>query len=424
VHVKDFDPSGLQIEDSAGTGVVVGIDVAKKSMKAALVDTDGGLLGTVKWEHPCETKLFREMLGKLGGPVEVAAEPTGTYGEALMGSLRTAGHPVFMVGTKRSHDAAEVFDGVPSKHDSKDGYVVARLHLNRCSRPWSPATDAQRDLKAWLRRFDAVQERFQQGLNRLEALLARYWPGVTVVLPLDRVSLWALLERLEWSGGVASEPELARRIIRAVGRGSLRPDAVEGVLQSARSAEGVRPTHVESEELRELIGLLRKDKQALEQARQCVKDSGAKQESVQQLAPLLGSVTAAALFVDVGDPREYHSSGALLKAMGLNLKERSSGKYKGQLKLTKRGPSRTRKYLYFAALRMIQKDPVVRAWYDRKLQRDGGRVKNRAVIAVMRKLVRAAYHVARGESFDARKLFDVRRLKLAKSEDNEAKVAA
>ena len=115
---------------------------------------------------------------------------------------------------------------------------------------------------------------------------------------------------------------------------------------------------------------------------------------------------------------------ALLKAMGLNLKERSSGKYKGQLKLTKRGPSRTRKYLYFAALRMIQKDPVVRAWYDRKLQRDGGRVKNRAVIAVMRKLVRAAYHVARGESFDARKLFDVRRLKLAKSEDNEAKVAA
>jgi hypothetical protein len=34
------------------------------------------------------------------------------------------------------------------------------------------------------------------------------------------------------------------------------------------------------------------------------------------------------------------------------------------------------------------------------------------VVAVMRKLVRALFHVARGEAFDAGKLFDLRRLDL------------
>ena len=37
--------------------------------------------------------------------------------------------------------------------------------------------------------------------------------------------------------------------------------------------------------------------------------------------------------------------------------------------------------------------------------RDGGRFKGRAVTAVMRKVVKALWHVARGEPFDSRKLF-------------------
>ena len=50
--------------------------------------------------------------------------------------------------------------------------------------------------------------------------------------------------------------------------------------------------------------------------------------------------------------------------------------------------------------------------YLKKVKRDGGRAKVRAVVAVMRKLVMALWHVARGAEFDARKLFDVRRLEV------------
>ena len=66
-------------------------------------------------------------------------------------------------------------------------------------------------------------------------------------------------------------------------------------------------------------------------------------------------------------------------------------------------------------LRLIQDDPVVRAWYGKKVARDGGKMKNKAVIAVVRKLVKGLWHVAQGEPFDSRLLFDTSKLDLLKA---------
>lgn len=110
-------------------------------------------------------------------------------------------------------------------------------------------------------------------------------------------------------------------------------------------------------------------------------------ETAQLLAPEVGKATAAVLLADVGDPREFGSTRAYLKAFGMNLKEKSSGKKQGQLRITKRGPGRARKYLWLAVLRWVQKDRVARAWYERKIARDGGlRAK-----ALMRKYARHCF---------------------------------
>jgi len=112
----------------------------------------------------------------------------------------------------------------------------------------------------------------------------------------------------------------------------------------------------------------------------------------------------------VGDPLNYHSPGAYLKSLGLNLKEKSSGKEKGALHITKRGPSVARMFLYMAALRMIARDPVTRAWFAQKVRRSGGKEKSKGVVAIMRKITKAMWHVVRGSPFDSTRLFDVRRL--------------
>ncbi len=64
-------------------------------------------------------------------------------------------------------------------------------------------------------------------------------------------------------------------------------------------------------------------------------------------------------------------------------------------------------------MRLVQWDPVVRAWYKKKVERDGGLPRYNALVAVMRKLGLAIWYVARGETFDSRKLFDIKTLGIA-----------
>ncbi|PXF57673.1 MAG: IS110 family transposase, partial [Deltaproteobacteria bacterium] len=122
-------------------------------------------------------------------------------------------------------------------------------------------------------------------------------------------------------------------------------------------------------------------------------------ESVNAMIDVIGKKTAAVLHSELGDVSRYDNAGSYVKSMGLNLKEHSSGKHKGKLKITKRGSGTVRMYLYIAVLRLIQKNFIVQAWYQRKLHRDGG-TKMKAVVAVIRKLARALWHVGQGKRFD------------------------
>ena len=125
---------------------------------------------------------------------------------------------------------------------------------------------------------------------------------------------------------------------------------------------------------------------------------------IEAQAPAVGLTTACVLWMCLGDPRDYGSAAAYRKAMGLNLAECSSGKYKGQLRLSKRGQRLSRKWLYFSALRWMR-DPAVKRWAAARRRATAARGM-RAVVAVMRRLALAAWHVAvHGVEFDAALLF-------------------
>jgi transposase len=119
-----------------------------------------------------------------------------------------------------------------------------------------------------------------------------------------------------------------------------------------------------------------------------------------EMTKTIGCLTTAILLGVHCDPRQYACAQSYVKALGLNLIETSSGKVKGPLKLSKRGSSVARQYLYLAALRLIQRDPVIRQWYERKAQ---PHAKIKTVLALVRKLAKALWHVARGQPFQAEK---------------------
>ncbi len=80
------------------------------------------------------------------------------------------------------------------------------------------------------------------------------------------------------------------------------------------------------------------------------------------------------------------------------------GKWQGKLKISKRGSSKVRRWLYMAALRWLKQEPV-RSWYLRQKAARRGEGKA-AVVGVMRKLALALHRVGgRGEKFDPNQLY-------------------
>lgn len=135
-----------------------------------------------------------------------------------------------------------------------------------------------------------------------------------------------------------------------------------------------------------------------------------------QMVKVLGKTAACLLWTILGDPRHYHCGAAWLKAMGLNLVEHSSGQYKGQVHISKRGSSEVRKILYHAGLRLIQQRGI-KEWYERKKKgrrgKNGRETGRPALIAVIRKVLRGLYQAIRNEEdFDAKRLFFVERKSL------------
>jgi len=398
---------------AAGECVVFGVDVAKDDFFGVLMKTDRSVIETIKWVHPQQTRELADHLLELEAQnLEVVMEPSGTYGDALRGYLTGLGLPVYRVSPKRVHDAAELYDGVPSLHDAKSAYLIARVHLDGASAPWGELSASRRDHHALTAELDLYQSQHQANLNRLDAYLNRHWPEVVRILGLSTVSLPTLIGEYGDPGQVSAHRDEAQRLLRRTGRGLLSGEKIEQVLDSSETTLGVPCTPGERHLLQVLGCELLRTHKALKAIENQIGKGVDKDLVLRRMARVVGKTTSLVLETTQGTPLEYPNPHSYLKGMGLNLKERSSGKHAGQLKITKRGPGKARKYLYFAALRWSHQDPVSAAWYQNKVQRDGG-LKGKAVTALMRKLALSLWYVARGEPFDTRKLFNARALGMA-----------
>jgi hypothetical protein len=332
-------------------------------------------------------------------------EPSGTYGDPLRWLFSRQGVTVYRLSPKRVHDSAEVYDGVPSLHDAKAAYQIGRLHLAGVSRPWEARTEQRRELAAHIAVLHLYQERLQSSRSRLEAQLSRHWPELAGILDLGSVTLMTLVAEYGSALEVASHAEEARRLMRRCGRSALRQEKMDAVLAAAGQTLGMPCIEAEKVLMQTLARDMLENHRAVQRLEQALAAQVEAEITLKRMAPVVGQVSAAVLVAALGSPQEYPNAGSYLKSQGLNLKERSSGKLVGQLKITKRGPGIARQYLYFAALRWIYRDPVIRAWYQRKVERDGGH-KGKAIVALMRKLAKALWHVAQSGSFDSRKLFN------------------
>lgn len=398
------------------TGCIVALDVAKQKFVVALATLAGEVVMLFRFEHPTETREFLGIVQELrtgveSGALKVGMEPTGTYGDAIRHQLVDAGVPVWMVSPKRTHDSQELFDKVPSLHDPKSAVLVAKLLAMGLATEWSAPAPTRTRLRALVELRQHEQRHQEMCFGRLEAMIARHWPEFGQWMDMrEQRSALRLLATYASPRRVRLEPAAVRSFLHGASRGRLSAQALEGVVDGASATLGV-PMLPEEERMMQMLAT-----QALEAAQRAegleheMRELAKDDEVFARLQTWMGTFTAAVI-VTLCDPRQYANARQLEKACGLNLREKSSGEHQGRLSITKRGPGLARRVLYLFALRMIQESAEVRAWYKRR-RGYTEESKKRAVVAIVRKLVRALFHVAKGQAFDASKLFDLRRLEL------------
>jgi transposase len=394
-----------------GLGVTLGVDVGKFDALVVCRWADGRFERPWRVKNPREIRTFMALTKRVqvDRKLVVAMESSGTYGDALRQALSDNGIEIQRIGGKAAHDYAEIFDGVPSQHDGKDAAVVAELAALGKGRPWPYDADDswEEEVSYWVEQMVTQRQivTFLQG--RLEGLVARHWPESLQVLKLSSGTLLRILKRYGSPQALAMDTEAPTRLARWGGP-LLSAKKIEELLAGARSSVGVRVGAWQQRQIQEYAETALAARQQSSRAQRRLRQLAAGHPVLQAQGEVVGIPTACVLWICTGDPRKFDSAAAYRKAMGLNLAERSSGTYKGQLRITKRGSARTRQWLYFAVLRLVQKCGV-RPWYEAKKARDE-RSARRALVAVMRKLALALYHVGvRNEEFQPRRLFGRRR---------------
>lgn len=412
IKVQDIKLEKLICDLDHQQPCILGVDVAKEDFYAGLGGADGLVKKVIKWKHPGETKDFLRLVSELqreGFNVQAAMEPSGTYGEPLRYQLQRLAVPVYRVDPKRCHDLATVLDGVASQHDAKSASLLVYMHARGLSEIWPQESEQQKELRSQVFKRELYADPIERHYGRLEAKLAAHWPELSHILDMRGGSILVLLSKYVSPAQVASESKEAARLLSRSSHGRFREGKVDEVIESAKNTVGVPMDATDLEAMKALVEEIERLRGKMAESNKHLQHLSKQFPVTNHICGTVGLITSIVLVALVGDPNGYACAQAYQKALGLNLKERSSGKHKGKLKITKHGSAMARKYLYMATLRLIQKDPIVRAWYQKRVQPD---YKRKAVLAVMRKLATALWHVSQGSAFDAAKLFDVNRLDL------------
>lgn len=147
--------------------IIVGIDVSKKKLDLALLRNDKfkhkvfpntpyGHQAVLSWLHKHHVAI-----------AHVCLESTNIYGEAIAEVLHDAGYTVSIVNPARIKGFAQS-ELARTKTDKSDAGIIARFCLAMTPASWVPDPLEIRELKALVRRLDALIEMRQQEGNRLE----------------------------------------------------------------------------------------------------------------------------------------------------------------------------------------------------------------------------------------------------------------
>lgn len=334
--------------------------------------------------------------------VVLAYESTGSYLQPLVRYMKGKGAQLIQVNPKHVKRLKELPDNSPGKTDKKDPRVIAIVVEGNAGMSAILPTGEYAELRQFTQGREQLMDDRTRCLNRMEALIAEYFPEYLKIMNGFQGETSRYL--LRHYGTPAKILELGKeqltKEMRQVSRSRFKEDRAELLYRAAQNTIGVTEgvSGMESRihtlldqfnlitnKLKEVTGKIIEICQGIPYTKYIVSIRG------------MGWMTTAYLVAEVSDMQNYTRAKQIEKLAGLNLFEISSGKHIGQKRITKRGRELLRKILYLAALRMVRKSGIYHHEYQNMLKR--GKNKILALVNISKKILRLAFAVVRDQVY-------------------------
>jgi transposase len=330
--------------------------------------------------------------------VMVGYESTGPYAEPLVHYLKKKPVKIVQVNPMHTKKIKELNDNSPLKTDDKDPRVIADIiKLGRALSIVVPEGDA-----AYLRRLNNARERHIRErtalLNQMQQLVFLIFPEFKAVIKQMRGrTVRFILNKYTTPDKIGTlGKEVLGEEMRTRSMGKLRIKDAELLIDLAQKTVGIKEG---------VAGIALDIKHIIAQldvVEKFIAEIEAEMSLTLERIPTstrllsikgLGVVSVAGLIGEVGDFSKFRTQPEIIKLAGLDLYEISSGKRKGQRRISKRGRSLLRKILYYAAIQMIRKNGIMYDYYERLTGR--GMLRMMALVAVSRKLLCIIHAIVR-----------------------------
>ncbi|MCK4321868.1 IS110 family transposase [candidate division WOR-3 bacterium] len=376
--------------------LVIGIDIGKSTHAAVGTSLESGFTKPYYIKNSRESfegfeRIMEEWKERFDcKDILIGFESTGHYWKPLAYYLKGKGQFLVEVSTNNTKKSKEMMDNSPLKCDRKDSMVIADLVKQGKILSLREIVHTRENL---------IKERTSI-LNRVHKIVDVTFPERREVIKKvgNKTSLFLLNEAPFPEDILEKGLEWLKEWMWKKSRGHYKHLDSEVLYASAKETIGIREGREGSlYELNSLLPRLEELNKGIERIEDRIEEMLEDIEEAKYLLSIngIGLVTVAAVIAESDGLSNYDSMKSVIKVAGLNLYEVSSGKHKGEKRITKRGRSLMRQKLYFAALQQAREGMPFYSFYKRLT--DNGVKKTKALIAVATKLLKIMFALVRDE---------------------------
>lgn len=389
--------------------LVIGIDIGSEFNAVCLMDKEGNVLGRYPKIYNSRKgfdyfhRIVEQARKKYGfADVLIGMEPTGHYWRKIGFFSLEKGYEVRFVRTTALKHQRELDESSSAKNDVRDAFTIANIVREGKYIDTVIEDGVFRQLRTLSHTRERIVRHNTGSKHALKAVLDDYFPELTGIFwSMKAKGLLALLGMCPFPEDVRSAgvPAIAELLAKSTKRRAQALGKAEVIMHAAIYSVGLKTVSpADRMRLETYLDDIKRSEERLKEIEHQITDLLHQIPLAEYILsiPGIGAVTCGVFLGELGNPDYFTNPQQIVKYAGYDPKENDSGLHTGRKIISKKGRWLLRKYLYFMAMRVVNRSAFFKGYYEYKQK---GMIrpltKKEALCAVIIKLIRVIFALMR-----------------------------